>query len=393
MGLTRGAFKFALLVTAIVLAFAGATNINRSQAFDSEALKFSVETREELKPNGPTDVFTISLSFAPKLKSSAVVPELEISFINIELVAKGAGGQAVGEPVVLVRESNRLIKANQMITLPKPLNQSFPLFPSAAKTAEVVVTDLKARVVVELEAKSDDSKGRAKTGAGVAKPVSLGDFELSNQVIHVANLAAEPLPIEQSAETTLPSQVPAGALATPPPSGPTPTASPTQTTAPTPTPTASPNAPPTATSPAEPVQVPLLQQVPEQVSQVSTLPTVAIQSVDVAQAPQGKRSVTVKGATTPNTLVVVTIQSTPRMFQVLSDSEGNFIVRAELQLRPGPHQVFAKAITPDALEVGPVSTTVEFTVPKTEFSTIADQLIGGGMVMLGVVLSILGLLL
>ena len=125
----------------------------------------------------------------------------------------------------------------------------------------------------------------------------------------------------------------------------------------------------------------------------SDLASVAIRSVELTALAGGKQRIAVTGTTKPNSLIEVGILYKSEHFRALPDTEGNFVVQADVQLKPGSYQVIAGAITPDGLEVGPPSNPVGFTVPAAPAGANRETLTAGGLVALGVVVSLAALVL
>ncbi|MBI3260899.1 hypothetical protein HYZ64_00815 [Candidatus Berkelbacteria bacterium] len=123
------------------------------------------------------------------------------------------------------------------------------------------------------------------------------------------------------------------------------------------------------------------------------LPSVAIRSVEVTAAHGGRQEIVVAGSTRPNTLVEVVIESKSQSFKALPDTEGAFVVQADVQLGAGVHQVFGRAITQDGIEAGPISNLVDFTIPTNPENTNRQTLTSGALVVLGVVVSLAALVL
>lgn len=123
------------------------------------------------------------------------------------------------------------------------------------------------------------------------------------------------------------------------------------------------------------------------------LPVVVIESVEITAAAAGSHRVSIVGTTRPNTLVEVIIESKSERLRAIPDAAGSFVVQADVQLSAGPHQVFARTTTPDGLEVVAVSNPAKFTVPTTSAGVNRTELTSGGLVILGVVISLAALVL
>lgn len=122
-------------------------------------------------------------------------------------------------------------------------------------------------------------------------------------------------------------------------------------------------------------------------------PSVAIRSVELTALAGGKQHLSITGTTKPSSLIEVGIISKSEHFRALPDTEGTVVVQADVELRPGSYQVVARAITPDGIEAGPASNPVEFTVPATPANTNRETLTAGGLVVLGVIVSLAALVL
>lgn len=122
-------------------------------------------------------------------------------------------------------------------------------------------------------------------------------------------------------------------------------------------------------------------------------PAVAISSVEVTALAGGRQHLVVSGTTLPNSLIEVGIVSKSEHFRALPDTEGTVVVQADVELKAGSYQVVARAITPDGIEAGPASNPVEFTVPATPAGANRETLTAGGLVVLGVIVSLAALVL
>lgn len=122
-------------------------------------------------------------------------------------------------------------------------------------------------------------------------------------------------------------------------------------------------------------------------------PSVAIRSVELTALAGGSQHLVVTGTTSPNSLIEVGIISKSEHFRALPDTEGTVVVQADVELKPGSYQVVARAITPDGIEPGLASNIVEFTVPAAPAGASRETITAGGLVGLGVVVSLAALVL